>query len=55
MTVERLFPLIVAVLYLITAISYASKNNAPLALLWLAYSVGNVAIVWACWNGGGDH
>lgn len=50
MTIERLFPLIVAVLYAITGISYAYKNNAPLAMLWWSYALGNCCIVWACWN-----
>lgn len=48
MTLERLLPLIVAVLYALTAMSYVSKRDWPMAVLWFSYSVGNVAIVWAC-------
>jgi hypothetical protein len=50
MTLERLLPLIVAVLYAITAIGLFRKGEVPMAVMWLCYSVANVAVVWACWN-----
>ena len=50
MTLERLLPLIVAVLYAVTAIGCVSKRDIPMAVMWFCYSVANVAVVWACWN-----
>ncbi len=50
MTLERLLPLVVAVLYAVTAMGYISKRDWPMAVLWLAYAIGNVAIVWSCWT-----
>ena len=50
MTLERLLPLIVAVLYAVTAMGYFNKKDYPMASLWTSYAAGNIAIVWACWS-----
>ena len=50
MNLERLLPLIVAVLYAITAIGCYRKGDTPMAVMWLCYAVANVAVVWACWS-----
>ena len=50
MTLERLLPLIVAVLYAITAIGCYRKGDTPMAVMWLCYAIANVAVVWACWT-----
>ncbi len=50
MTVERIAPLVVAMLYLATAVSYGAKKDMPMLVLWSSYAIGNVAIVWGCWT-----
>lgn len=34
-------------LYLSTSIIYASKYNWPWALIWFAYAVANLGLIWA--------
>lgn len=50
MSLEKICPIIVAVLYAITAVAYFRKAEHPLGLMWACYSVSNIAIVWACWG-----
>jgi hypothetical protein len=50
MSLERLLPLIVAVLYTITAIGCFSKREYPMAVMWFCYGIANIAVVWACWT-----
>lgn len=35
------------VLYLLCSIAYAMKHNWPWALVWLAYAVANLGLIWA--------
>ena len=50
MTLERLLPLIVAVLYAVTAMGCFSKRDYSMAVMWICYAVANVSVVWACWT-----
>ena len=45
MTLEKILPVIVAGLYLATAIVNANKGNWPACGLWGSYALGNVFIV----------
>lgn len=47
MNPERVLPLIVAVLYFLTAVFHLRKGETPAAGLWLCYSVSNIFMVWA--------
>ena len=47
MSMERILPLVVAVLYLTTSVLHARKGEMPAAGLWFTYAVGNVCMVWA--------
>jgi hypothetical protein len=45
MTLTRILPLIVAVLYLTTGIAHLRKGEVAAFGLWLSYAVGNVFII----------
>ena len=34
-------------LYFATGVSYALKNNFPWALIWFAYALANLGLIWA--------
>lgn len=42
----RLFPALVALLELAAGVVYLWYRNWPLALLWLAYGVAAIGLVW---------
>lgn len=47
MNIETITVGICMVLYFITGATFAAKGNLPWALVWFAYAVANVGLIWA--------
>lgn len=45
MNLTTMLPLIVAILYLITAISFLLKRDYAWALVWFSYGLANVGLI----------
>lgn len=45
MCLEKVLPLIVAILYGVTGLLYLRKGNVPACGVWISYAVANVFLV----------
>lgn len=51
-SIESHIVFIAAVLYLVNGGCYAIKGNWPWALVWFAYGIANIGLMWAAAKGG---
>ena len=48
MTIEKVLPLVVAVLYCLTGVIHARQGNYASAGMWASYALANCFVIYAC-------